>query len=262
MLKVGVVGCGAIGKEICRALDEGRIEARLQAVCDVDEGAAQRLAQSLSTRPRIASLDELLSMVDILVEAANAKALKEILFKAMGAGKDILVMSVGGLLDLPDVFEKARKAGCRIHIPSGAIAGLDGVRSAKVGQIRSARLTTRKPPRGLAGAPYVLGHAIDLESIKEERILFEGPAREAVKGFPANVNVAAALSLAGIGPDETVVRIIADPKSELNVHEIEVQGEFGRLFTRTENVPSPTNPKTSYLACLSAIATLKGIAEL
>lgn len=262
MRKVGVVGCGAIGGEICRAIDGGQIKAKLQAVCDIDEAAAQRLAGSLSTKPRVTSLDELISTVDVVVEASNAKALKELLPKTIAAGKDILVMSVGGLLDLPDIFEKARKAGCRIHIPSGAITGLDGVRSAKAGQIRSARLTTRKPPKGLAGAPYVLQQGIDLESLKEEKILFEGPAREAVKGFPANVNVAAALSLAGIGPDKTVVRIIADPNSKVNVHEIEVEGDFGRLFTRTENVPSPTNPKTSYLACLSAISTLKGIAGL
>jgi len=122
-------------------------------------------------------------------------------------------------------------------------------------------LTTSKPPAGLAGAPFVAENQIDLDEIKERTVLFEGTAQEAVKAFPANINVAASLSLAGIGPQRTQVRIIADPELSANVHQIEVIGKFGKLTTRTENLPSPSNPKTSYLAALSAVATLKSITE-
>ncbi|MBA7660637.1 L-aspartate dehydrogenase [subsurface metagenome] len=168
-------------------------------------------------------------------------------------------MSVGGLLGNEDLLDLAKKKDCKIYLPSGALAGLDGVKSASVGRIDSITLTTRKPPEGLKGAPYIIRNKIDLDAIIKETVIFEGSANEAVEGFPKNINVSAALSLAGIGAEKTRVRIIADPNLKRNIHEVEVKGEFGRLVSRTENLPSPKNPKTSYLACLSAIATLKGI---
>jgi len=148
---------------------------------------------------------------------------------------------------------------CRIYVPSGAISGLDAVKGAMVGTISNATLTTRKSPKQLEGAPYVVKNKIDLKSLDEPSLIFSGSAKEAVSAFPANINVAAALSLAGIGADKTLVQIIADPACKKNIHEIELEGDFGKLIAKTENVPSPRNPKTSYLAALSGVALLQRI---
>jgi aspartate dehydrogenase len=168
-------------------------------------------------------------------------------------------MSSGGLLGRSDLFTLAKEKRAKVYIPSGAVCGLDGVKAASMVGIRSLVLTTKKPPRGLKGAPYIVQNNIDIDSIKEETTVFEGPAEEAVKGFPKNVNVSATLSLCGIGPKDTLVRIVTSPYFTSNTHEVEIVGDSGKIKTVTENVPMPTNPKTSYLAALSAIAVLKNI---
>jgi aspartate dehydrogenase len=176
----------------------------------------------------------------------------------------MMIMSIGALADeklWEQIKSLALEHNCKVYLPSGAIVGLDGLKSASIGGINSVMLTTRKPPSGLQGAPYIERQGIDLSSLKRATVIFEGCAEDAVKGFPANVNVAATLSLAGIGAKRTKIRIIADPAISRNVHEIHVEGEFGRFETRAENIPSPSNPRTSYLAALSAVATLKKIAE-
>ncbi|MBC7328616.1 DUF108 domain-containing protein, partial [bacterium] len=174
-------------------------------------------------------------------------------------GKHILIMSVGGLIGKEELIAGAKEKNCKIYIPSGALAGLDGVQAAKLGGIKNALLITTKPPQALAGAPYIEQKGIDLFSINEPTVIYEGNAEEAIKLFPANVNVAAALSLAGIGVKLTKVRIVVDPQAKVNVHRIEVEGAFGKLIAQTENYPSPSNPRTSYLAVLAAIALLKKI---
>jgi aspartate dehydrogenase len=179
---------------------------------------------------------------------------------ALNAKADVMIMSVGALMDQglrTKLFELAKKNDCRIHIPSGAVAGLDGLKAAGR-RLRSISLTTTKPPSGLQGAPYVLAHRIPLFALKERTTIFEGPAEEAVRAFPANVNVAATLSLVCGVPVH--VRIVADPAIKVNMHEISAEGEFGRMTIKVENVPSPANPKTSYLAALSAFATIRGLA--
>jgi aspartate dehydrogenase len=170
-------------------------------------------------------------------------------------------MSVGGLLGKEDVLRQAAESGVRVFIPSGALCGIDGLKSASVGKIESVMLTTRKPPKGIEGAPYIREKGIDLSGVKAETVIFDGTAEEAVKGFPANVNVSAVLSLAGIGPKKTRVRIVTSPEYTKNTHEVEIVGDCGRITTRTDNVPSKANPKTSALAIFSAIATLEGIAR-
>ena len=172
-----------------------------------------------------------------------------------------MMMSVGALVMNPALMDLAKEHGRVIHASSGAIAGLDGVKSAAQGKLRSVTITTRKPPNGFRGVEEVERQGIDLDKLDGPHVLFEGPAREAIKKFPASVNVSSALSLAGLGADRTTVRVVVDPEAQQNVHEIQVEGDFGRLTTRTENVPSPDNPKTSYLAALSALATLKRIAD-
>jgi aspartate dehydrogenase len=182
--------------------------------------------------------------------------LEEIIPICLRERKNVFVISVGGLLGHEEWSREAEARGVSILITSGAIAGLDGVRGADVGRVDSVTLTTRKPPRGLAGAPYIVERKIDLDSLKEETLIFEGTAREACRGFPSNVNVSAALSLAGVGPDQTHVRIIAVPGGAFNQHRIEVKGEFGRLAVEVENVPSATNPRTGLLSLYSSIAML------
>ena len=261
MLKIGLVGCGIIGSGIAIAIKEKfKDKAKLVALYDIDEKKSVSLASKLAQAPLLLSLDELIEKSDLVIEATSAYVSGEIARKALLAHKNVLVMSVGGLVE-SDLFTLANQRQCHIYVPSGAICGLDGVKSAMMGRVDRVTLTTRKPLHGFQGAPYVLENNIDLSSIHEETILFQGSAKEAIQGFPKNVNVAIALSLAGIGSEKTRVRIVCSPHYKANSHEIEVEGEFGRLIAKTENVPAPQNPRTSYLAVLSAIATLKGILD-
>jgi len=173
-----------------------------------------------------------------------------------------MVMSTGALIEdeiFREILRIAEEQGRKVYVPSGAIVGLDNIKAAAVKSIEEVTLTTRKPPQSFEGAPLIREKQIDLFTLEKPLLLFEGPAREAVKLFPKNVNVSASLSLAGIGPDRTKVRIIADPQAENITHEIHVKGEFGEIMTRTINKPFPENPKTSYIAALSAIATLRKI---
>jgi aspartate dehydrogenase len=260
-LTIGIVGCGAIGSQLSRALARGAVlGARLVSLTDLRSDRALALAQTLAPRPRVLSLEQASRACDLLVEAAGVAAVGPAAAAALRARKDLLVMSVGGLLAHPEWARRFQRAGCRLVFPSGALCGLDGLRAAKaLGRIQSVRLVTRKPPRGLAGAPYFRLHPVRLEGLKKARTVFRGSARQAVKAFPANVNVAAAVALTGIGPDRTRVEVIADPACRRNIHLLEVRGEFGRLQTLTENVPSRENPKTSALAAASALALLASL---
>jgi len=207
-------------------------------------------------------IEELVRSVDLVIESASQNAVRFIVPQALEAGCDVMVLSVGALADdelRGTLFGLAKEHSCKLYFPSGAVVGIDGLNSASAAGISSVTLATRKPPSGLMGAPYVVEHGIELEKLEKETLLFEGPASEAVKAFPANVNVAATISLAGIGFERTRVKVIADPSLSRNVHEITVEGEFGKFSTRVENLPSPENPKTSYLAALSAVSTLKKI---
>jgi aspartate dehydrogenase len=259
MIKVGLIGCGTIGSAIAKEIDKKIPELKLVAICDRNEVKTRKLIESLNQKPDLTTLDEAIEASDLVVEAASAKIVAGLVEKVINRGKDIMVMSVGGLVDNLDLFEKVRERGCRVYFPSGAIAGLDAIKGAKESRIDSVTLTTYKPPSGLKGAPYLAKKGIKLGEIKGKTTLFEGSCREAVKAFPQNINVAASLAFAGVGLEKTRVRMIVDPEIKRNVHHIVLEGDFGRLETRTENLPSPINPKTSYLAVLSAIATLKGI---
>ena len=261
-MRIGIIGCGAIGKEIAHfSVKALKDKVELVGVCDSDGNRARELSKLLRNEVPASSLDSLSGKSDLLIEAASAKAAKEVLEKAIERKKDVMLMSAGGLIDELPLVEKARSRGISVYIPSGAICGIDGIKAAMIGGIREISLTTRKPPKGLEGALYLKEKNIDLNTIKEETVIFEGDASSAVRGFPRNVNVASVLSLAGLGPKETIVRIITSPDYAKNVHEIKISGDFGEILTRTENVPSEQNPRTSRLAYLSAIATLKGIVE-
>jgi len=259
IMQVGVVGLGAIGRQLCRALDEGIAGLRLAGGTARDREKAERFLKSLGTPVPFLPLDELIRACDLVVEASTQDHLREeIAPKTLAAGKHLIVLSCGGLIGRQDWIDLAAARGCRIYVPSAAIAGLDGVKGARVGAIDSVTMETRKPPRGLAGAPWIETQKIDLDAITRETLIFEGSATEACRAFPANVNVVAALSLAGIGPEKTRIRIFASPEQPLNRHRITVQGEFGRLSIEIENVPSE-NPRTGKLSYLSTIAFLRDL---
>lgn len=260
-MKIGIVGCGNIAADICIALQKDDIQAEVVALTDIDSDRAKILLRSFHLDAEVCGLEENVSRVDYLLECATPESVEGVLRAAIRHQTDCLIMSVGGLLDNTELCEQARARGVQVNIPSGALCGLDGVRSAMEAGLHSVTLITRKPPAGLAGAPFFEENDLDLDSLEEATVVFEGTAREAVKAFPQNVNVAASLSFVGIGPDDTRVQIIADPDATMNIHEVVAEGAFGRLKTVTENLPSPRNAKSSYLASLSAIAEIRLASE-
>ena len=258
-MNVGVLGLGAIGRRVAKALDEGIRGLSLAGATARDRRKAEAFLGTLKGTPPFLTVDELIAKSDLVVEASTQAHLREIAPKVLGAGRDLVVLSCGGLLGRQDWVKLAEAQGCRILVPSGAIAGLDGVKGARLGEIAAITMETRKPPAGLAGAPWIVEQKIDLDAITTETLIFEGPAAEACRAFPANVNVLAALSLAGIGPELTRTKIYCVPGLAMNRHRIEVRGEFGRLSIDIENVPSE-NPRTGKLSYLSTIALLRDLA--
>ncbi len=251
MLRVGIVGMGVIGSHIAEAVAGGIPGVTLAGVYVRDPAKAKGF-------PAL-SLPELIERSDLVVEAATQAALREFGPAVLAAGKHLMVLSVGGLLGVLDEWTRlAEKHGCRVLVPSGAIAGLDGVKGAREGAITEVTMESRKPPRGWAGAPYIEAKRIDLDAIREETLIFEGTATDACRAFPANVNVVAALSLAGVGPERTRIKVFAVPGLSRNTHRITLEGEFGRLQIQVENVPSE-NPRTGKLSYLSAIALLRDL---
>ncbi|OGB95543.1 MAG: hypothetical protein A2Z31_04685 [candidate division NC10 bacterium RBG_16_65_8] len=261
MISIGIVGCGAIGSGLAGAIQEGRIRARLAGLANRTRSRAEALARSLTPPPPVLSLEDLVSASDLVAEAASVAAVAEIVPACLEAGKDAFVISVGGLLGREDWYRQAEARGIRIVVPSGAIAGLDGIRAATVGRVDSVILITRRPPHALIDAPYVVEHGIDVNRLTEETVIFEGSAREACRWFPRHVNVPAALSLAGVGLEKTWVRVVAAPDCSFNEHRIEVRGQFGRLLVEIENTPSSTNARTGLLSIFSSIQTLADYAQ-
>ncbi len=257
-LKIGIVGCGAIGSSLAKAIvKDFAKEARLCGLYDLERAKAIKLSLRLSGASRLATdnLKELLGKSELIIEAASAKFSWEIASRALSRGKDVMIMSVGGVADkLKQLTALAKKNRARVYIPSGALSGLDAVKAASLGGISKAVLTSIKNPLSFKGVKYVEDKGINLAGIKKETVLFSGSTREAVRYFPQNINVAASLSLAGIGANRTKVRIIASPEVAKNIHEVRVESCAGDIFTRTENVLHPDNPKTSFLAVLSAIS--------
>ncbi|MBI5323440.1 aspartate dehydrogenase [Bradyrhizobium sp.] len=255
-LRIAIAGLGAIGLKIAEALDRGIPGCALAAVSANDRGkAAARLAH-LAHAPPVVAIDALEPLADLVIECAPANLLPAIAEPFLRAGKTVLVLSAGAILVNQHLIELAREHGGQIVVPTGALLGLDAVAAAAEGKIRSVRMVTRKPVRGLAGAPYLAEHNIRIEDITEPLRIFEGTPREAAIGFPANLNVAVALSLAGIGPDRTTLEIWADPSLERNVHRIEVEADSASFSMQIENVPSE-NPRTGRITALSVISYLR-----
>jgi aspartate dehydrogenase len=255
-LRVAVGGFGAIGKAVAQRLDDGIDGLALAAVSARNMARAEGAMAGFSRPVPVVPLARLWEGADIVVECAPAGLLREIAEPALVQGRTVMVLSSGALLDNFDLVDLARRHGGRILVPTGALLGLDAVAAAAEGVISSVRMITRKPPGGLAGAPYLEENRIDITGLSRPKRVFAGTAREAARGFPANVNVAAALALAGIGPGRTTVEIWADPGITRNIHRIEVEADAARLSMQIENVPAE-NPKTGRLTPLSVIAALK-----
>jgi aspartate dehydrogenase len=255
-IPVAIAGFGAIGRKVGERLDEGIPGLRLAAVSARNVKRAADIVAKYRKQVPVAPVEKLAEFADIVIECAPAEVFAKIAEPVVRAGKTLVVISVGALIAHPEIIELARKTGARILVPTGALLGLDAVQAAAEGKIESIRMISRKPPTGLMGAPFLTEHGIDLHGITEPLKLYEGSAREAVKGFPANVNVAAALSLAGIGPDRTTIEIWADPQLTRNTHTITVVSDSAEFSMTIANIPSE-NPKTGKITALSIIAALR-----
>lgn len=265
---IGLMGCGTIGTHLAMAIDSGRVaNASLTGLFDIVDGNARALKTRLKSTPQVYdNFDRFVdSNADIIIEAASQQAVKNFAKQIIESGKDLMVMSVGALADtlfLAELLQLTpiRNGQSKIYVPSGAIAGIDAIRSVRH-IADSISITTKKSPKALAGAPFFTTRNVSLDNITKVTEIYEGSAVEAVKLFPANVNVAAVLSLAGIGVEKTMVRILADPEATTNQHEIVATGSFGEIKISVNNVTAPGNPKTSFLAVLSAIECLRSICE-
>jgi aspartate dehydrogenase len=263
-IRVGLIGCGVIGGFVLEAFAAGKMNpAQLVMICQRSDRPAER-KKALALGIKWVSKAEPLwnEKLDVIVEAASHEALEEHGVRILKAGMDLVPVSIGALVDsqlLGRLIDAATESGSRLHLPSGGIGGLDAIQGLVLQGVEEISMTTRKPPLAWKGIPYVDQLGLDMDKITAPTLLYEGPARDCVKKFPQSINIAAALSLAGIGFEKTMIRILADPGITHNTHEIHYQGEAGRLTMKFENVPVPANPKTTYLACLSVLAALKNI---
>ena len=255
---VALAGLGAIGLPLARALDQGIEGLTLISVAAQDHVRARARLAGFHNPPNVVDFATL-AEADIVVEATPAALFERVAVPAIEAGRIFIPASVGALLPRMHLVRLAARTGARIVVPTGALLGLDAVRAAAEGQIDSVTIETRKPPAGLAGAPYLEKHGISMTDIDRPTRVFAGNARDAAAGFPANVNVAAALALAGIGPMRTRVEIWADPTLTRNVHIIRVEASSARFEMRIENVPSDDNPRTGKITPLSVLACLRGL---
>ncbi len=256
-LRVGIVGLGSIGLVVAQALDRGMPGLVLAAVSASDQASARDKVSILRCAPRVCTAPDLAGLVDVVVEAVPTAAVAVVIGPAIEAGRTVIACSSAALLTHPALIGRARETGARILVPSGAILGLDALRAAAEGRIEGVTLETRKPPAGLAGAPHLIATGVDLAGLAEPKLVFEGDALAAALGFPANVNVAASLALAGVGAERTQVRIWADPTIARNVHTITVVAESACFTMSIEGLPSRSNPKTSEMTAQSVIACLR-----
>jgi aspartate dehydrogenase len=263
MKRIGLLGCGSIGTQIAIAIDTGIIPAQLTHIFDEDKQKSTLLVSKLKNKPIIVENVHLLSSnpIDLVVEAASQNAVSDNALSILQNRKDLVIMSSGALLDesifeiISDACKELKKT---VYLPSGAISGIDAIKSVK-DELDSVILTTTKHPNSLKGAKFFDDFKINPDEIKETSTIFEGTANEAIRLFPKNINVSALLSLSGLGSHETLVKIIADPNTTKNTHEIIARGKFGQITTKIENVPDSNNPRTSRLAILSAIETIRSI---
>ena len=256
-LRIAIAGLGAIGKAIAVTLAKGSVPGVvLTAVSAKNHEKAQQFVSTLGVPVKVLNLSQLEPEADLVIECAPAALLPDIATPFLKAQKQVIVLSVGALLFNQGLIDLATQEGGIIHVPTGALIGLDAVIAAAEGKIHSVRMVTRKPPNGLTGAPHLLENNISVEGLTEPKKVFEGNARAAAKGFPANLNVVVALALAGVGPENTLLEIWADPTVVRNTHSIVVDSDSAKFTMTMENIPSE-NPKTGRIVAPSVIALLR-----
>jgi aspartate dehydrogenase len=263
-LRVGIIGSGSIGHTVAMSIARGAVPgASVRAIAArTQTRAVMELARATGASLTKDPLDLPELRANVVLEAAGVDAAKEYVIPLLEADVDVVVMSVGALVDAAfrrRVTETARRVRRRVYVPSGGIAALDGIRAAALGSITQVTLTSRKAPESLRGAPFLQEHQIDIDAIQRSTVLFEGPAAEAIRGFPANVNVAVAVGLAVGDPGQVRVRVIAEPGLKEVVQELEVRGDFGELRLTMRNQRSRENPRTSVMSAFSALAVLRRI---
>ena len=255
---VGIGSLGTVGLEVAQCIDRGDIRGlTLACVSARDQDAARTRMDGFRVPAEVVDAGALAGRADIVVECAPAAVFREIAEPAVRSGRILVAISTGALLDHLDLVDLARTSGAQIVVPSGAIMGLDAMRAAAEGEIDSVTIITRKPPGGLAGAPHLVERGIDLDGLEVPLKVFDGSAREGARGFPANVNVAATLGLAGVGPDRTRLEIWADPGVVRNTHEIRVEAKVVRFTATIEGVPNAANPRTGRIVAPSVVSTLR-----
>ncbi len=253
IIKIGIVGCGNIGLEVAKAIDEGKIPAKLISVCDIRKEKAENLVNVLKSKPQILKLEELISSCNLVFESARFDVVPAVVRNCILKNRNVVIMSVCGLLIDRDILKEVKKSSIKVYIPSGAIGGIDALKSMNFADIEYVKLVTEKP--------FEAFNNINKKAKGDKLFLFRGNAYEAVKNYPLNVNVAATVSLAGIGPEKTEVEIIANRKLKVNVHTLIVKSKAGFFKVVCKNSACVQHPKTSFIAPLSAIALLKNICE-
>lgn len=256
-LTVGLGGLGGVGESVARALLAGVPGLRLGAIAVRDVARARALLPGFAGA--FVAPEALGDHCDVVVEGLPPALFRAVAVPALERGRLFMPLSIGQLLEHWDLVALAEANGARILPPTGALLGLDAVRAAREGVIEDVSMVTRKPPAGLAGAPFIVANGIALEGLREPLRIFSGTVREGVPGFPANLNVAAALSLAGIGPDRTRLEVWADPAVTRNTHTITVEADSARFTMTIENVPTAANPRTGKITALSTLAALRGL---
>jgi len=260
-MNICIIGCGSIGSVLAKAVNKMEQVEEIYLLDKFPE-SAESLARVVPKATAIRDISEIPEDVELVIEAASQDAVREFSKLILESGTNLMIMSVGALIDTDlytELREKAKEHQAIIYIPSGAIGGLDVVNAASLGEIFELSLKTSKPPLGLKNISFITDAGIDVEKFERPTVVFDGTAEEAIQRFPLNINVSSILALAGVGKARTRVRIIVDTDIERNVHEISMRGEFGQMKCTIQNKPHPQNPKTSYLAALSAIAKVKKI---
>ena len=258
-MKVGIIGFGSIGTEVAKALIKGVENFSLTGIVSRSKENAKKRISQLKQEIMIYYLDDLIEKCDIIIDCAPKEAFKDIATTCIKNKKPLITVSGAGILENLDLEEMARKNNTQIILATGAILGLDALRAAAESKINSVKMITKKPPNALSSAPYVIKNKIDLNNLIEAKLIFQGTATEGARAFPANVNVAAAVGLAGIGADKTELQIWADPHLKRNTHKVEVDADSAIFEMSIQNVQSPENPGTGKITALSVIACLRGI---
>lgn len=259
MIDIAIIGAGSIGSALTRhILDKLKESVAKVRVFDIDPSKSRALAEKYDEVIACSTLQEASLSAQLLIETASKEAVGEVMRLALKEQKDLMVLSVGGLLGNEELIDSMEKKQLRLILPSGAIAGIDALKAARIAGIEEIEITTRKGIASVKGAPYLEKNKIDLEAAKSEQVIFSGTAGEAIKAFPKNINVSVLLSIAGVGADKTKVRIIVSPAFKTNTHQVRIKSVAGEITAITKNRPSPDNPKTSFLAALSAMAAVEG----